>query len=110
MITQSVKKYEISKVVVADTFKDYLGVSQSLCKSSNWWKMQLPVWSFFMVRRKNDSLQKAAIREMMRGVLKDNDISIKNGTDVNAIMHDRVSAIMGGTLNEELDEELGYSK
>ena len=32
--------------------------------------------------RKNESPQKAAMREMMRDYLKNNDISIKNGTDV----------------------------
>lgn len=35
-----------------------------------------------MARRKSDSPQKAAMREMMQGYLKDNDISIKNGHDV----------------------------
>ena len=34
-----------------------------------------------MARRK-DSPQKAAMREMMRDYLKNNDISIKDGTDV----------------------------
>ena len=38
--------------------------------------------------RKNESPQKAAMREMMRSYLKDNDISIKNGTDVTAVMRD----------------------
>ena len=36
-----------------------------------------------MARRK-DSPQKAAMREMMRDYLKNNDISIKDGTDVNS--------------------------
>ena len=40
--------------------------------------------------RKTDSPQKAAMREMMRDYLKNNDISIKNGTDVNSIMRDCV--------------------
>ena len=60
--------------------------------------------------RKNESPQKAAMREMMRSYLKDNDISIKNGTDVNAIMRDMMSVILEDALDEELDEELGYSK
>lgn len=38
--------------------------------------------------RKNDSQQKAAMREMMREYLKNNGISIKNGNDVNSIMRD----------------------
>ena len=41
-----------------------------------------------MARRKNDSPQKAAMREMMQGYLKENDISIKSGNDVNFIMRD----------------------
>lgn len=60
--------------------------------------------------RKNESPQKAAMREMMRSYLKENDISIKNGTDVNAVMRDRMSVILEDVLDEELDEELGYSK
>ena len=60
--------------------------------------------------RKNESPQKAAMREMMRSYLKENDIRIKNGTDVNAVMRDMMSAILEDVLDEELDEELGYSK
>ena len=62
-----------------------------------------------MARRK-ESPQKAAMREMMRRYLKENDISIKNGTDVNAVMRDMMSVLLEGVLDEELDEELGYSK
>ena len=36
--------------------------------------------------RKNDRPQKAAMREMMHDYLKNNDISIKDGTDVNSII------------------------
>ena len=60
--------------------------------------------------RKNDSPQKAAMREMMRDYLKNNDISIKSGTDVNSVMRDMMSVLLEGVLDEELDEELGYSK
>ena len=63
-----------------------------------------------MSRRKNDTPQKAAMREMMQGYLKNNDISIKSGTDVNSIMRDMMSVLLEGALDEELDEELGYSK
>ena len=59
---------------------------------------------------RKDSPQKAAMREMMRDYLKNNDISIKDGTDVNSIMCDMLSVILEGALDEELDEELGYSK
>ena len=47
-----------------------------------------------MARRKNDSPQKAAMREMMQGYLKDNDISIKSGNDVNSIMRDMMSVLL----------------
>ena len=60
--------------------------------------------------RKKDSPQKAAMREMMRDYLKNNDISIKSGGDVNSIMRDMMSVLLEGALDEELDEELGYSK
>ena len=60
--------------------------------------------------RKKDSPQKAAMREMMRDYLKNNDISIKSGGDVNAVMRDMMSVLLEGALDEELDEELGYSK
>ena len=60
--------------------------------------------------RKNESPQKAAMREMMRGYLKDNDIRIKDGTDVNAVLRDMMPVLLKGVLDEELDEELGYSK
>ena len=58
-----------------------------------------------MARRK-DSPQKAAMREMKRDYLKNHDISIKDGTDVNSIMRDMMSVLLEGAL----DEELGYSK
>ena len=63
-----------------------------------------------MARRKSDSPQKAAMREMMQGYLKNNDISIKSGNDVNSIMRDMMSVLLEGALDEELNEELGYSK
>ena len=63
-----------------------------------------------MGRRKGDTPQKAALRQLMQGYLKDNDISGKNGTDVNAIMRDMMSVILEGALDEELNEELGYSR
>ena len=60
--------------------------------------------------RKNDTPQKAAMRELMKGYLKQNDVKIKDGTDVNTIMRDMMSVILEGALDEELDGELGYSK
>lgn len=54
--------------------------------------------------------QKAAMREMMRDYLKNNDIGIKDGTDVNSIMRDMMFVLLEGALDEELDEKLEYSK
>ena len=62
-----------------------------------------------MKRRKSDSPQKAALRELMTEYLKRNDITVKNGADVNDIMRDMMSIILKGTLDAEMDEELGYS-
>lgn len=50
------------------------------------------------------------MREMMQGYLKENDISIKSGNDVNSIMRDMMSVLLEGALDEELNDELGYSK
>ena len=50
------------------------------------------------------------MREMMQGYLKENGISIKSGNDVNSIMRDMMSVLLEGALDEELNEELGYSK
>ena len=47
---------------------------------------------------------------MMSNYLKENDVRIKDGTDVNSIMRDMMSVILEGTLDAEMDEELGYSK
>ena len=46
--------------------------------------------------RKNESPQKAAMREMMRDYLKSNEISIKSGTDVNSVMCDMMSVLLEG--------------
>ena len=63
-----------------------------------------------MARRKTDSPQKAALREMMSNYMKENGVHIKDGSDVNSIMRDMMSVILEGTLDAEMDEELGYSK
>ena len=63
-----------------------------------------------MAKRKSDSPQKAALREMLSTYMKENNVLPKNGTDVNSIMRDMMSIILEGTLDAELDEELGYSK
>ena len=41
--------------------------------------------------RKKDTPQKAALREMMGNYLKENNVTVKDGTDVNSIMRDMMS-------------------
>ena len=60
--------------------------------------------------RKKDTPQKAALRELMSSYMKENNVKIKDGSDVNSIMRNMMSVILEGALDEELDEELGYSK
>lgn len=59
-------------------------------------------------RRRNESPERQALREMMEGYLKENPV--KDGKDVNSIMREMMSVILEGTLDGELDDELGYSK
>lgn len=47
---------------------------------------------------------------MMSNYLKENDVHIKDGTDVNSIMRDMMSIILEGTLDAEMNEELVYSR
>ena len=46
--------------------------------------------------RKNDTPQKAAMREFTKGYLKTNDVKIKDGIDVNTILRDMMSVILEG--------------
>ena len=59
-------------------------------------------------RKRNESPERQALREMMAGYLKDNPI--RDGNDVNAMVREMMSVILEGALDGELDEELGYSK
>ena len=47
---------------------------------------------------------------MMDNYLKENNVKVKDGSDVNSIMRDMMSIILEGALDQEMDEELGYSK
>ena len=42
--------------------------------------------------------------------MRENDIKVKDGTDVNSIMRGMMFIILEGILNQEMDEELGYSR
>lgn len=61
-------------------------------------------------RTRDESPQKQALREAMTKYLRENDVSIKDGADINSIMKDMMSVLLEGVLDEELNEELGYSK
>ena len=80
-----------------------MGVSQSLCKPSNWCKIELLSLEVYFIARKKDSPQKAALREMMGNYLKENNVKVKDDTDVNSIMRDMMSIILEGALDQELD-------
>ena len=54
--------------------------------------------------RKKDSPQKAALRELMGNYLKENNVKVKDGTDVNSIMRDMMSIILEGALDQELED------
>lgn len=54
--------------------------------------------------RKKDSPQKAALRELMENYLKENNVKVKDGTDVNSIMRDMMSIILEGALDQEHHE------
>ena len=60
--------------------------------------------------RKKDTPQKAALRKIMSNYMKENNVKVKDGTDVNSIMRDMMSIILESALDQEMDEELGYSK
>ena len=59
-------------------------------------------------RRRDESPERQALSEMMNGYLKENPV--KNGTDVNGLMREMMSVILEGSLDGEMEEELGYSK
>ena len=59
-------------------------------------------------RRRDESPERQALREMVSGYLKENPV--KNGAEVNALMREMMSVILEGSLEGEMDEELGYSK
>lgn len=59
-------------------------------------------------RRRDESPERQALREMVSGYLKENPV--KNGADINTLMREMMSVILEGSLDGEMDEELGYSK
>lgn len=63
---------------------------------------------FYGERRRDESPERQALREMVSGYLKENPV--KNGADVNTLMREMMSVLLEGSLNGEMDEELGSSK
>lgn len=51
-------------------------------------------------RRRNESPERQALREMMAGYLKDNPV--KDGNDVNAMMREMMLVILEGALTVSL--------
>ena len=58
--------------------------------------------------KRNESPEKTARRAKIREFLKDNPL--KDGNDINALMRDLMAEILEGSLDAELEEELGYSR
>jgi hypothetical protein len=56
-------------------------------------------------RRGDKSPERQALREMMNGYLNENPV--KNETDVNGLMREMMSVILEGSLDGEMEEELG---
>lgn len=53
-------------------------------------------------RRRDESPERQALREMVSGYLKENPV--KNGTDVNSLMREMLSVILEGSLDGEMEE------
>lgn len=62
------------------------------------------------MNRKKDMPQRTMMREFMQSYLKENNVKIKDGADVNSLMQDMMFAILEGTLDEEMKQDLDYSK
>ena len=60
--------------------------------------------------RRNQNPRKAAMRKMMGEFLKENDISLKDGADINTLMREMMAALIEETLDGELDDKLGYDR
>lgn len=58
--------------------------------------------------RRNESPEKKRRRELIRELLKDSPI--KDGEDVNALMREMMAEVLEGSLDGELEEELGYTR
>lgn len=58
--------------------------------------------------RRNEAPEKKALREMTKEYLK--QYPLKDGNDVKDMMREMLSVVLDGSLEGELDEELGYSK
>jgi putative transposase len=59
-------------------------------------------------RRRDESPERQALREMIGGYLKENPV--KDGKDINTMMREMMSVILEESLDGEMDEGLGYSK
>ena len=58
--------------------------------------------------RRNESPEKKRRRALIAELLK--ETPVKDGSDINAIMREMMSELLEGSLDGELEEDLGYSK
>jgi transposase-like protein len=58
--------------------------------------------------RRNESPEKQRRRELIRELLKDSPL--KDGEDVNALMREMMAEVLEGSLDGELEDELGYTR
>ena len=59
-------------------------------------------------RRRDESPERQALREMIGGYLKENPV--KDGKDIKSMMRDMMSVVLEESLDGEMDEDLGYSR
>lgn len=57
-------------------------------------------------RTRNETPQKQALREFMTSYLKEKDMTVQDGKDVNSIMRDMMSIILEGALDQEMEEKI----
>lgn len=60
-------------------------------------------------RTRNESPQKQAMREMMKDYLKNQDVHIKDGTDVNSVMRDMMLVFIKkyqNTVTQDMEEKI----
>lgn len=60
--------------------------------------------------KRNQDPRKAALRKMVGEFMKENDVSIRDGEDLNSLMRELMATFIEESLKGELDDHLGYDK